>query len=271
MKKWMIACTLFFFVAVAAVSYTRMQIVKPKTQAPSVCLKIGVERDYEPFAYVDASGKLTGFDVQLSYALCRRMNRVCTVESKRFHNLLPSLQSGKLDLVVAGVGQTSERNRNFSFSQTYYRSRSFFITNNTIEQRIAIDNAPQMIIGVQQGSLQEKFIREEYVPAGAKMVVFDTYSKMVEAINNSEINVIFTDGIPGYTLLNSPEGQKLNIGGRPKLELKEENVTSLTDAKIVARKEDAALIEEVNAALHQMQTGGEYQELHARFFPFVNF
>ena len=271
MKKFLISCTLFFPVIITVFFIMRPLAAQPQTEKDAKSLVIGVERNYEPFSYLGINGELTGFDVELSYALCQRMNKICTIEPIRFQSLLPALRAGDIDLVVAGIGKTQERSREFAFSQTYYRSSSFFITNDTKFIRFPNEHISEMVIGVQKDSLQETFIRSKFVSRGAQMRVYSTYQQTVEAINKGEINMIFTDGIPGYAILNSPEGENLLIAGRPQLDLDGESHSSLTEAKIVARQQDAELINQVNAALLKLQAEGKYQELHARFFPFVNF
>ncbi len=271
MKKWLSVCTLLFVGVLAIIVIQNFSAKTHFDSVHSASLSIGVERNYEPFSYVDANGELTGFDVQIADALCRRMNRFCTVQPMVFHDLLPALRNGQLDLVIAGVGQTPERSKEFAFSQTYYRSKSFFITSDPAFVGTPDEKIPQMIIGVQRGSLQELFVQNHYVARGAQMLHYETYEAMLQAINKGDINLIFSDGLPGYAILKSASGLQLLIAGRPPLQMNAPEDNSLTEAKIVARKKDTLLIEKINASLLQMQTEGEYQELHARFFPFVTF
>ncbi len=271
MKKAFWTIPVLVCCALAVLFAARTAFAPSEPQSQRTHLKIGVEQNYHPFCYIGDNGKLTGFDVQLSIALCRRMNRVCSVVPMQFSELLPALREERLDMLVAGVGETEERRRDFAFSNTYYRSRSFFITSDPSLRKIDVDIAARLVIGVQKGSLQQEFIEKAFVPAGARMIVYDTYQDTVTAINKGEINVIFTDGIPGYAILNSPEGKNLFIGGRPNPSKDWPAESSLTEAKIAARLADQELIDEVNQTLLKMQADGEYQELHARFFPFVNF
>lgn len=228
---------------------------------------IGVEENYHPFCFTDKTGNLTGFDVEFARALCAEQGWTCRIEPMVFSKLLPSLRSDRLQLVIAGLGETEERKKEFLFSNTYYRSRSFFITSEERLSEVSEEVAPELIIGVQEGSLQKDFVERHFVPLGARMKSYATYTEQLDAILAGEINAVFTDGVPGYAILNSPGGSSLFIGGRPDEWIDD----SLTESKIAAKLCDAELIDAVNETLFRMQSTGRYQELNLRFFPFVTF
>lgn len=102
----------------------------PNQAAIPDVIRIGVEDDYVPFSYTDEKGQRAGFDVDISSALCKKLNFRCEILPMPFGKLLPELSKGNLTMVVAGIGITPDRAKHFLFTNVYYRSRSFFITNN---------------------------------------------------------------------------------------------------------------------------------------------
>lgn len=44
-------------------------------------LRVATEGNYAPFSYVDDSGQLTGFDVEIAQALCQQMQVQCQVQA----------------------------------------------------------------------------------------------------------------------------------------------------------------------------------------------
>lgn len=76
----------------------------PNQAAIPDVIRIGVEDDYVPFSYTDEKGQRVGFDVDISSALCKKLNFRCEILPMPFGKLLPELSKGNLAMVVAGPG-----------------------------------------------------------------------------------------------------------------------------------------------------------------------
>lgn len=240
--------------------------VQPTAPVMNEPLDIGVEANVEPFSYVDVRGELTGFDVEFAREVCRMLRRDCRIRALPFPSLLPALQAGRLDLVVAGLAETKERGRWFLFSEPYYRSGSLFITTQKRFEHFTDDRIPELVIGVQEGKLQDAYIEDRYVPQGARRRAYPSFEALVDALTAGEVNMIFLDGVPGYNLLTGPQGAALFIGGRAA-----DVDDRLTECRVAAKLQDHALIDGVNRTLHALQSNGEFQDLIIRFFPFFSF
>ena len=94
----------------------------PNQAAIPDVIRIGVEDDYVPFSYTDEKGQRVGFDVDISSALCKKLNFRCEILPMPFGKLLPELSKGNLAMVVAGIGITPDRAKHF-LSQTTESSR----------------------------------------------------------------------------------------------------------------------------------------------------
>ena len=84
-------------------------------------LRVGTAVDYPPFAYYQAASKThIGFDVELMQGLAREMgyDKVEFVNTD-FNQLLPSLQEGKVDAVIACMTVTDERREAADFTASY--------------------------------------------------------------------------------------------------------------------------------------------------------
>ena len=82
-------------------------------------VKIGTEGAYPPWNAKDASGKLIGFEVDLAMELCKIMKHSCTLVEQDWDGMIPALQSGKFDAIMAGMSITDERKQKINFSQGY--------------------------------------------------------------------------------------------------------------------------------------------------------
>src|SRR5262249_7326274 len=60
-------------------------------------IRIGTEGTYRPFSYFDASGKLTGFEVELVDAICAKIKADCEWVTMDLDGMVPALQEKKID------------------------------------------------------------------------------------------------------------------------------------------------------------------------------
>ncbi|UIJ73232.1 ABC transporter substrate-binding protein [Aurantimonas sp. HBX-1] len=83
---------------------------------------IGTEGAYPPFNFLDAAGELKGFDVDIAKALCDQMKVQCTFVTQDWDGMIPALQNGNFDALVASMSITPEREQQIDFSNKYYQT-----------------------------------------------------------------------------------------------------------------------------------------------------
>jgi octopine/nopaline transport system substrate-binding protein len=82
-------------------------------------VKIATEGAYAPWNFSTPQGKLDGFEPELAMELCRRMNVKCEVVAQDWDGIIPALQAGKYDVIMAGMNITPKREEVIQFSRTY--------------------------------------------------------------------------------------------------------------------------------------------------------
>src|SRR5215510_9767453 len=89
-------------------------------------IKIATEGAYKPWNFTDPSGKLVGFEIDLAEDLCRRMKAKCEIVAQAFDGVIPALNAGKFDAIMAGMKITEKRKEAIIFTQPYGRTPSTF-------------------------------------------------------------------------------------------------------------------------------------------------
>src|SRR5579862_2649116 len=89
-------------------------------------VRIGVEGAFPPWNMIGADGKLAGFDIDLSQDLCRRAAVECELIAGEWTSLIPSLNSGKFDLVLT-LGINEARKKVVDFTIPYASGVATFI------------------------------------------------------------------------------------------------------------------------------------------------
>ena len=81
---------------------------------------IGTEGAYPPWNSTQANGELVGAEMDLAMELCARMNLTCTIVAQDWDGIIPALQNGKYDAIMAGMSITPERMEKINFSRGYF-------------------------------------------------------------------------------------------------------------------------------------------------------
>jgi polar amino acid transport system substrate-binding protein len=103
----------------------------PKTGAPAAMpeiastgakgvLTLGTAAITEPFSFVDGSRNIVGFDIELARRVAARLEMTLQVVNVEFGAMIPSLISGKVDVIAACITITDERAKKVLFSAPYY-------------------------------------------------------------------------------------------------------------------------------------------------------
>ncbi len=104
-------------------------------------LVVGMECGYEPFNWTQndsSNGALpidgidgkyaNGYDVQIAAMVASKMNMSVKIKQYEWGGLIPAVQSGALDLIIAGMSPTEERKSQIDFSDAYYSSNLVIVT-----------------------------------------------------------------------------------------------------------------------------------------------
>jgi polar amino acid transport system substrate-binding protein len=83
-------------------------------------LRFGTAAITEPFAFVDGSQQIVGFDIEIAARVAKRLNRKLEIVDMEFGSLIPALMAEKVDMIGACITITDERAKKVLFSESYY-------------------------------------------------------------------------------------------------------------------------------------------------------
>ncbi len=224
-------------------------------------LRIGTEAAYKPFAWVLPSGELTGFDIDITKALCAQMKADCTIVNQAFDGLIPALNVKKIDAIIASMSITEEREKTIGFAGPYYLVPAMFIGPKDAGIEISESGLDGKYVGVQRGSTMSNYVTAKF--PGAKVQAYDTVEAAVLDLGSGRVDLVFADSVVLSDFLASKDGEGFAAVGEPVYD----KATLGSGAGIGIRKDDEALKAKFNEALAAIIASGEYKKINEKYIP----
>ena len=243
-----ISALLFFIFAFASCAFGASALDKDTLIA-------GTESTYPPYESRNAKGELEGFDIELAETIAAKLGKKLQWIDMPFDSLIPSLMSGKIDLVAAGMSATEERAKRVNFSAPYEISFSAFVTGAENPPKNTAEIAGK-IVAVQIGTVQETFARS------LGNVEVKTFQKFDDCVREVVL------GRAAATLMDIPVAKKFveakDFKGKVVVAFNKQ-ITG-ADKAVAMPKKDAALTEAVSKVIEEMNKSGELEALRNKWF-----
>ncbi len=128
---------------------------------------VGTSADYPPYESVDKDGNFVGFDMDIVREIGKRMGLKVKIKDMGFDTLIAALQQKKIDLIIAAMQGTAEREEKVDFSIPYNYVKDAFLTSTKADVKMtkALDAAGKNI-GVQTGTIQDTWIVDNLIKPG---------------------------------------------------------------------------------------------------------
>ena len=91
-------------------------------------VRFATEGAFAPYNYTEPNGTLAGFEIDLYKDLCTRAKLECTIEAQAFDGIIPALNAGKFDAIIAGMSITPKREEAVMFTIPYANVGQIFMT-----------------------------------------------------------------------------------------------------------------------------------------------
>ena len=151
---------------------------RKETSSADKPLVVGMDLSYPPFEMIDAKGKPSGVSVDLARSLAAELGRPLRIENIPFTGLIPSLLTGKIDVVISSMTDTPERRKAIAFSDPYLTIGLALLAGKNSGLTAAADlDRPGRTVAVRQGTTAQVWAKEHLKQA--KVLVLDKESSAV--------------------------------------------------------------------------------------------
>ena len=218
-------------------------------------LVVGVEASRAPFVYLDKSGKVEGFEVDLLTAIAKENGLRVEFSNMPFDALLPSVLTEQADVAVSCIAMTEERSLIVDFVGPYYHAGLNAMIHNEKHEKIknSFDLNGQKICVV-TGTTCEEFANSFN---GAKILSFPSEQESFAAIENNQCDLLITDApVIEYSYMKHSPGKYYKF----------DNNLTREDFGIMTSKLRPEIREKVENGLKKLEETGEYDKLYHKWF-----
>lgn len=209
---------------------------------------VGTNAEYPPFEYVE-NGEIAGFDAEIIKEAAKRMGIEYKWLNTNFDGLIPALQTKKVDIVIAGMSVTPEREKAVNFSVPYLTSNVAIVTNskNPIKD---MNDLSGKSYGVELGTTKEASARKI---DGAEVVPFSSTTGALVALKSGKIDgMVLDESVSSKYIEKNPELVLVGVmEGEPKA--------------AAFNKDDKELMENFSKVLEEMMADGTVAELREKY------
>ncbi len=229
-----------------------------------VVMRFLTDSDFPPFNFLDEDGVLTGFNVDLARALCLEANATCDIKTAAWNELVPALQRGTADAVIAGHAVNGQLLADVDFSDRYFFMPGRFAGRRDLQlAAVTPEGLDGKRIAVVKGTAHEAYLKTFF--SGSGIQVLENSDKARDALLEGKVDVLFEDGVGLAFWLNGTNSKGCcEFKGGPFLEPR-----FFGDGMAIAvPRKDPQMRKLVNAALKRVRESGRLEELVQRYFPF---
>lgn len=243
----------------AAVTITTMAV---SAQAES--LKIGIATEpYPPFSTPDAAGNYSGWEIDITKAICTEAKLDCKFVATAWDGIIPSLTAEKIDVIAASLSITEERQKVIDFSNKYYHTGAGLIVAQGSDVKPTSKGLSGRTLGVQSASIHQAYALAHFKDATIRE--YQTQDEAHQDLFAGRIDAALADVLVADEFLKGDEGKLCcSMSGLV------ENDEAILGSGIGfgLRKGNDELKDKLNKAIDAIRANGTYDEISKKYFNF---
>ena len=206
---------------------------------------------WPPMEYVDDSGDIVGFDMDLLEAIAKAADFKYEVQNTGWEGIFAGLANGAYDAIISSVTITEERKMTMDFSDPYINAGQILVVPVDYSGGDLLTDFDGKKVGVQQGTTGD-FAVEDISSIDRR--AYDDIGLAVEDLINGNLDAVVCDSVTAvdYVVANENFKGKLKILGEPFTE---------EEYGIAVKKGNSELLNLLNTGLEKVFNDGTQAQL----------
>lgn len=215
---------------------------------------VGTNAEYPPFEYVDESGNLAGFDIDLMEAIADEAGFEVEWVNTRWDGIFVALATGEFDAVCSAATITEDRLKQVDFSDGYFAAGQMIAVRADEAEITGADDLAGKKVGVQLGTTGDIWLSDE---TEAEVVRFDENTLAFQALANGDVDAAVADSPVVYEIVQA--NPEMNLKALP-------DVYTDEQYGIAVNKDKPEVLQAISEGLAAVKASGKYDQIFDKYF-----
>lgn len=222
-------------------------------------LTVGTYAAFPPFEYTTTNGlvgEFDGIDIAIAKKIADDNGMDLEISNIEFSGLIAAINSGKIDMAIAGMTVNDERKQNVDFSVPYYVAEQVIVVadgNTDITDAQSLKNGKK--VGVVMGYTADSIVTNDLAIDEANIVRANRGIDIVQDVKNGKLDAVVIDSYTGKQLAEK-NGLKV---------VEDKESFTAEEYAIAVQKGNTELLDKINNVLNEMLESGQIDELAAQY------
>lgn len=218
-------------------------------------LTVATDTNFKPFSFKNSEGVYVGFDIDMWNAIAEEAGLAFKLQPMDFNGIIPGLQTGNIDVAVAGMSVKSKREEVIDFSLPYYKAGLVILVRADENGIQSIEDFAGKIIATKQGTSSVDFLKEQ-APKMKELKQFPNVSDAFLELVAGGCDVVFFDLPPLADYANNAGKGKVKVVGP----------LYMGHWYAMGFPAGSEVRDKVNIALLRLMESGKYAEIYKKWF-----
>lgn len=211
-------------------------------------LSMGTNAAFPPYEFYEGD-TIVGIDADIARLIAEKLGLELEIQDMDFGSIVTAVQTGKIDMGMAGMTVNEERKKNVDFTESYATGVQVIIVPEDSEITSPDSLSEEdYLIGVQENTTGHIYCSDDY--GEDRVIPYTNGATAVQALVNGKVDCVVIDNEPAKHYVAANPGLKI---------LDTEYVTE--DYAIAVSKDNPNLLEAINTALKELIEDGSVQEI----------
>lgn len=207
-------------------------------------LTMGTNAAFPPYEYYEGE-EIVGIDAEIAQAIADKLGLTLEIVDMDFGAIITAVQTGKVDVGIAGMTVDEERLKNVDFTDSYATGVQVVIV--TEDSDIAtVDDLEGKLIGVQEATTGWQYCTEDY--GDDSVIPYTNGATAVQALLDGKVDCVVIDQQPALSFVEANDGLKIL-----------DTEYTVEDYAIAVSKDNTGLKDAINTALNELIEDGTVQ------------